>query len=282
MKTYNSGSGLLTGLRRVILVLAVLVTVSLSPATLAEETNIWDFVNPGLYTVSDPRYIEVTGGVARLKLQASQINVNDLATYQTNAAASEFLSFGPDVLLNLGQSGSLYVPKGEYVSRIFDGGSGNRWDQLAVVAYNTRLLNAAGEIPVSTSNLLLLTHFNGTWKNEVTGQIGVPTAATFGTDAQVGSACGKFDGSSIVQYSCSVSARANLTFAFWINMKATSSDVQHALCFANSGSYVGAVEVGGRSISMHRPDNIELRLDNYIGLTPPGTFSTNELITGYT
>lgn len=94
---------------------------------LANLTNTWNFATPANYQVSNPVEIEVTDGVAKLKLQATNINVSTVSAYAVDVLKTDALGVGPDVGIELAKSGGKYVAQGQFDSRIIDGGEGNVW-----------------------------------------------------------------------------------------------------------------------------------------------------------
>lgn len=197
------------------------------PDASADKTNIWPFTTASQYDVSNTNYIEVADGVAKLKLQAATVGDFDLNQYLESSVIRDSLVAGPDVLLSLKTlPGGTYVGSGEFISRVFDGGqgTGNRWDYLQVLGYNTVLANASGELSPAFSNIVLLAHMNNdNWLNAVTAVPGIasPTGTggpTFSTKSKLGSHCGLFNGQNYLTYSGSYSnVNKAFTAAFWLN-----------------------------------------------------------------
>ena len=76
-----------------------------APAAL---TNSWTFTNAAQYVVSNPTRIEVAGGVARLKLQASNIFHTTVAAYTNINTIRNDVGIGSDISLTLAKVGTNY------------------------------------------------------------------------------------------------------------------------------------------------------------------------------
>jgi hypothetical protein len=247
---------------RFLAIAALIVPAMCGTARAASRT--WDFTNSADYAVSDPTKIEVAGGTARLILQSDLVNVGSLAGYfATNAAWSD-VSFGPDVLLTLSKTTN-YASQGEFISRIFDGGLGNRWDSFRYVAYNAQLLNAGGELPASTAGLVLLARMNNDWRDMISGNFGVPSGSpVFSSQARLGSHSGYFGTGGFndhVSYVKPYSFSQAMTVSFWYRtVDVAQSALAFVVVFVKAGTYVGSIDVGGGSLSTWRPNNIDVNM----------------------
>ena len=133
----------------------------------ATATNSWLFTVPGQYTVSDPVKIEVSNGVARLKLQAELVRHLSFGDYFSNTASRTGLAFGPDNSITLSKAASLFAASGMYDSEIFDGGLQGQW----------RNFNVRASTPKSAVLQGLVAYYrmdNDSWIDAVSGQYGTP------------------------------------------------------------------------------------------------------------
>ena len=203
-----------------------LAVAGVSHLTAATLTNIWPLTTPSQYMVSDPTKIEVADGVAKLKLQANKIFGTLISEYQTNTFSSVGVVMGPDVCLALQNSGSRYQVRGEYESRVFDGGVGNTWTALRSRAFNQFLRPSFGEIQPSVNNILALYHFNNNPNDEVTGSYGaLMGGATFKTNSCLGShalSCGP--GYFQTLNSTLLAGKIEYTVMCWVTLRAYVSD----------------------------------------------------------
>jgi len=134
----------------------------------ATATNSWLFDVPSQYTVSDSAAIEVTNGVARLKLQPEQWRHLAFIDYLSDTATRTRLVLGPDNSMTLIKGGSLFASSGVFDSEIFDGGSQGAWRNFNVRASKQRN-------PIQKSLLAQYPMNNDKWLDLVSGQYGSPS-----------------------------------------------------------------------------------------------------------
>lgn len=155
--------------------LFVLWLVMMAPRLVSGyPTNVWPFVSPSQYVVSDPAKVEVADGVARLKLQAATTSHTSVPDYTTNTTEQSGLGMGPDIAISIAKSGTQYNATGEYESRVFDGGEGNVWNGLL-----SQVRDRGAELSASELGLVALYHFNNSARDEVTGSDGTLVPAGY-------------------------------------------------------------------------------------------------------
>lgn len=133
----------------------------------ANATNSWSFDIPSQYTVSDPAAIEVTNGVARLKLQAQEVSHLEFADYLSNTATRTRLAIGPDNSITLLKAGSTFLLSGIYDSEIFDGGSQGTWRNFNVRASPAKYFTRQGLIAYYCME-------KDNWLDKISSQHGTP------------------------------------------------------------------------------------------------------------
>lgn len=114
--------------------LALLSGVYLYMAIAAPATKSWDFSSSSDYTVykgdgtedTGNEVIEVADGVAKLVPQTETLNDDTAADYNAGTLTNT-VAQGQDVKLILTNTGTTYNTPGTFTSRVFDGGTGNKW-----------------------------------------------------------------------------------------------------------------------------------------------------------
>gem|GEM_PF-1313359 len=127
-----------------VLCLLLLMTgsVALYYAWAAPATKNWNFTTASEYTVykgdgtqdTDNEKIIVDGGVAKLVAQGADL-IDDTVTKYNSGSYSSTVP-GPDAIMQLTKTGSTFNTPGTYISRVFDGGTGNIWARLNYSASN--------------------------------------------------------------------------------------------------------------------------------------------------
>lgn len=142
----------------------------------ADYTTNWPFTDPQKYVVSDTREIGVVDGAARLKLLVDEKLDASVSTYTAPGVSNAFLGLGPDVGITLAtDKAGKYAAFGSYTSRILDAGvDGNSWKKIVSWVDNNKLESAFGEIPTNYPGLTALWHFDGTWKEAISGTLAIP------------------------------------------------------------------------------------------------------------
>ena len=255
---------------------SILLLLGSVPSVLADKTNVWPFTSAAQYEVSNSNDIEVADGVAKLKLQAAVIADVDVNQFLDSTAVRQSLVVGPDVLLSLSRrSDSTYQNQGALTSRVLDGGAGggNRWDSLSIKAYNTTLLNAAGESSASDGSLILLCHMNNDWVNSMNGTIGVPGGSpSFSSAAKLGSAAGVFkQGNDFVGYDGLTGFSNAISIAYWVNASNTAGFYPISVAAFNGGTIVAYLRCGGNYNDWGN-FNLQFIVSAGVAATSTGTF----------
>jgi hypothetical protein len=259
--------------------LALIAAVMLPLSSKAVLTNIWPFTTPSQYSLSNSNDIEVADGVAKLKLISVERHDASLATYSTNGTASANLGIGPDISVTLKKSGSLYATRGQFTSRIIDGGSGNLWQMIHAWAYNVGLANAGFELAGAESGVVGLWHMNNNWADSSSrSNNGTSLGASFTANSVQGSHAGNF--SSADMEAGGVPASSVMTIAFWAySFAAESSDMYVPLCFVvGSGPHI-MVRLGGTQEDTGSR-NRAISLKNWAGggaSTASGTWNNSDI-----
>jgi len=98
--------------RRVFLLLAAATLCSGAGSVRADRTNVWPFTNPVDYDLSDSGDIEVTGGVARLNLLATQVLHAEIEDYLRPGAVCDGVHAGPAASVGLTSRAGRIPPAG--------------------------------------------------------------------------------------------------------------------------------------------------------------------------
>ena len=227
-------------MNRKYLLLFVMALVCAGSSARATITN-WPFSDPAQYQVSDASKIEVANGVAKLKLQATEIfhDTTNIYCSFSNGVARNAISIGPDSSVVLQKFGTTYAASGEYTSGVIDGGAGNVWQSI-----RTRVSNRTGgrsilEIPASTSNMVAIYHLNSDWSDSVSGLSGTSYGnASFTNVAKTGTGAAVFDGASWTDTGRAtlLNGLSEATIMFWIKLTTLN----------NYGGMVAARDAGNR------------------------------------
>jgi hypothetical protein len=203
----------------------------------ATATNSWLFTVPGQYTVSDPVKIEVSNGVARLKLQAELVRHLSFGDYFSNTASRTSLAFGPDNSITLTKAASLFAASGMYDSEIFDGGLQGQW----------RNFNVRASTPKSAVLQGLVAYYrmdNDSWIDAVSGQYGTPMGDVGFVPP------GKYGG-----YAGSILGRATNDTIYLANSRLLHGATEYSICvWVNLASFTvngGIVQLSNPSVGQY-------------------------------
>ena len=232
-----------------------LVMVSACRLAAGTLTNIWPFVLPSQYVVSDPTKIEVADGVAKLKLQATKLTRTSLTDYMAGTAEFAGVGLGPDISLALTIQGGQYSAVGEFESRVFDGGIANNWQALISRVQNRNIKPALGEISSLSSNIVALYHFNNNPFDEVTGTngtllpAGLPSGSpTFTNKSALGSAALRCaPGYFRTLNSALLHGKTDFTIMFWVNARLLDTAFQGLVTMREGANYTGFQVAGPAS-----------------------------------
>ena len=226
---------------------------SFSKPAAAVLTRQWEFESITNY-VYDSLYVEVVGGVARLKLITGMGFYSSYEDYSATNSVHDRMHMGPPAVLQLATNGAAYADRGVFTSRILDGGAQNQWRGFAATVANaSRLDNEGMELsPSIIPNLVSLWHLNndlldvtGNNNGSVIGDLSYTPAAPFGAAAaRMGTASGWMITLNTVN---AYNINNKMTISMWVNFEGNdSSGTVYAMFHGLSGpssSYVPRVNI---------------------------------------